>query len=305
MKRALAAALLGATLLNAAAAHAAVEPARAGKNGDPRIRSVAYNAKQVLKVASTGLVPVQLLFEPGEHPVTITGALVAMDAKEAKDWFAQKSGNALILQPLHTMQPSFLFVRTVAAGGEERHYVLELGTRDGDPTSGTDPDAYVEVDFIYKHRPTPEEVAAWRARRDAAVHAASERGAAVRLAQARAAAPRNLDYWRRDPVGCPELAPLRVWDDGHQTTMVFAPHGKLPSLFAINPDNKESIVTTISEATPEGTQVIAPNVYREVRLRWGGKVCALRNNAYDAVGTPIGGGTGTISPDVVREVRTP
>ena len=39
--------------------------------------------------------------------------------------------------------------------------------------------------------------------------------------------------------------------------------------------------------------VVVPSVQREMRLRRGGKVCALRNNAFDPIGMEPGGGDGT------------
>jgi hypothetical protein len=50
---------------------------------------------------------------------------------------------------------------------------------------------------------------------------------------------------------------------------------------------------------------VVPSVQREMRLRRGGKVCALRNNAFDPIGRQSGAGDGTASPNVVRQVRTP
>jgi type IV secretory pathway VirB9-like protein len=50
---------------------------------------------------------------------------------------------------------------------------------------------------------------------------------------------------------------------------------------------------------------MVPTVQREMRLRRGGKVCALRDNAFDPVGVEPSGGNGTASPEVVRRVRAP
>ena len=50
---------------------------------------------------------------------------------------------------------------------------------------------------------------------------------------------------------------------------------------------------------------MVPGVQRDMRLRRGGKVCALRNNAFDPIGAEPGEGSGTISAEVVRRVRTP
>ena len=230
--------------------------------------------------------------------------LFRSDPKEAKDWLARPSGNVLILQPLRAMEPSVLFVRTTAADGQERHYAFELRNRTGSVTDPTDAAAYMTVQFTYRAAPGPEAIAAAQARHEAARAAAAERAVQARLAQAQAA-PRNYRYDKRDPAGCPLLAPVFAFDEGNRTTLVFAPHAVLPEIYVINQDGKEAVVTTINDTTPTGLQVVLPSVQREMRLRRGGKVCALRNNAFDPVGAQPGGGTGTVSPDVVRQVRTP
>lgn len=271
---------------------------------DSRVRSTPYDPLQVVRLTSTGLSPLQVIFEAGEHPLTIAGPMVFTKPDDAKDWLARPSGNVLILQPLHSMAPSVLFVRTSTADGQERQYAFELHTRDGDLTAPGDSGAYMSVRFAYKAVPTPAAIAAAVARREAVASAASARRVQFRLEQVQAAT-RNYNYDKRDPAGCPLLAPQYVFDDGNRTTMVFAPHAVLPEIYAINQDGKEAVMTTINETTATGLQVVIPSVYSQMRLRRGGKVCALRNNAFDPVGTQPGGGTGTMSPDVVRQVRTP
>jgi type IV secretion system protein VirB9 len=237
--------------------------------------------------------------------VTIAGALVFTDPKEAKDWLARPSGNVLILQPLRAMEPSVLFVRTTAADGKERHYSFELRTRDGSVADTADPDAYMTVRLTYPAAPTPEAIAAAQARREAAQAAAAERAVRVRFAQTGDMGPRNYSYDKRDPDGCPLLAPVSVYDDGTRTTLLFAPHAVLPEIYVINQDGKEAVATTVNDTTRAGLRVMVPSVQREMRLRRGGKVCALRDNAFDPIGMEPGGGNGTVSQDVVRRVRTP
>jgi type IV secretion system protein VirB9 len=294
--------LFVATLLSPLPALAVTDPTPGPR--DSRVRSTPYDQQQVVRLTSTGLAPLQVIFEAGEKPLTIAGPMVFTKPEDAKDWLARPSGNVLILQPLHDMAPSVLFVRTSTADGQERSYAFELRTRDGDLTNPNDSGAYMTVRFAYKPAPNPALIAEAAARRQAAASAASARVVQARLAQAQVAS-RNYNYDKRDPEGCPLLAPQYVFDDGNRTTMVFAPHSVLPEIYAINQDGKEAVMTTINETTATGLEVVIPNVYRQMRLRRGGKVCALRNNAFDPVGAQPGGGTGTVSPDVVRQVRTP
>ena len=311
--------LLAAAILAPLPALAAVDPTPGLR--DSRVRTVPYDPRQITRLYSTGGTPLELLLEAGEIPTTIAGSLVFTKPEDAKDWVARQSGNVLILYPLHMVEPTMLFVRTRTADGEGRYYSIELHTREGSITDTTDRAAYMTVAFVYPVKPSPEAIAAARTRREAreaaalsAASAASVREVAYRMAAAQPGAPWvgtagtpgvNYAYDKRDPLGCPLLAPQYVWDDGHRTTMIFAPHAVLPELYVINQDGKEGIVTTINDTTSTGLQIVIPSVQREMRLRRGGKVCALRNNAFDPIGTMPGGGSGTISPNVVRTVRGP
>lgn len=300
--------LLAATLLAPLPALAVTEPAPGPK--DSRVRSTVYDPLQVVRATSTGLTPLQFVFEAGEKAVMISGMLVQVIGDkgevpgDAKDWLAKRSGNVLILQPLRQVEPSMLFVRTVSADGHERPYAFELRTREGSMTDEADKAAYMMVQFAYKPTPTPEAIAAWRARREQMQAAATERVVQAKFARSQAA-NRNYAYEKRDPEGCPLLAPVYAFDDGIRTTLIFAPHATLPEVYTINQDGKEAITTTINETLPTGLQVVVPTVQREMRLRRGGKVCALRNNAFDLIGREPGNGSGTVSPDVVRQVRAP
>lgn len=295
-------ALLIALMIVTDSAGAVTDPAPGTK--DSRVRTTPYDPQQVVRLTSTGLSPVQVILEAGEKPATIAGPAVYTDPKESGGWLARPSGNVLILQPQRAQDTSVLFMRTAAADGRERHYAFELRTRDGNVADLGDKDAYMSVAFTYPPPPpTPEAVAAAQARRDAQRQAASERGAQQRLQMQLSV--RNYNYDKRDPEGCPVLAPVYVYDDGHRTTLVFAPHATLPEIYTINQDGKEAVVTTVNDTTATGLEVMIPAVQREMRLRRGGKVCALRNNAFDPVGTQPGTGSGTASPDVQRTVRAP
>lgn len=299
--------VLAASALLPVLAHAAVEPRIMGK--DSRIRSLPYDPSQSINLASTGLSPIRLVLDRGEAVTSLAGAMVFRDpklAKEAGGWFAVTSQNVLILQPLKEQERStMVFVQTTAANGEPRRYAAVLSTRPGDIADPADKAAYAEVSFTtYPRVPTPEEAAAWRAKRDAAVAAQQDRLTQARLAQAQYSVPRNYAYLRGGE-GCPVVAPLRVSDDGHQTTLLFAPHQTKPEIYALTPGGKPTLLNTVHETTAAGLLVTLPAVYREMRLLRDDKLCGLRNRAYDPVGTQPGGGTGTIARDVVRQVRSP
>jgi type IV secretion system protein VirB9 len=293
VRRLVALAFVGVCLSHAG--HAAVDPQTA-KNGDPRIRYAAYASGQVYRLTSTGLTPLEIVFAEGESPEMIAGTLASTDQKHAKDWYAFHHDNVLILQPLHAMAPSILFVGTGRANGQPgRNYTFELDTRDGN-VAQPDDDAYVQVNMTYPADEAAARAAAWRARQDAA-HAAQ---AKARLAQAQFEGQRN---WRYLAQGSTLIQPVSVSDDGQNTMLLFPPHAAVPVPYIINQDGKESIVQTTSQDTPDGLLMILHTTVAEVVLRRGRQVCALYNQGYDPIGKMPG--TGTLSPDVVREVRTP
>ena len=140
-----------------------------------------------------------MIFEAGERPVTIAGALVFTDPKQAKDWLARPSGNVLILQPLRAVEPSVLFVRTIAADGQERHYSFELRTREGSVADTTDPEAYMTVRITYPVIPRQR----ISRRLGVGAQATAERAMQARFTLTDEVGPRNYNYDKRDPVGCP------------------------------------------------------------------------------------------------------
>lgn len=280
---------------------------------DSRVRVVNYDPLQIVRVCSTGLTPVTIILEEGEYPGVIGGLMVSQKAETATDWYATGTGSMVTLQPLHPMKPSVLSIGGITPGKQLRPYQIELCTRDGDIADPNDREAYMTVQFRYKQQPAPVDPAslsAAQARREAARQAAEDREARVRLASASGAvAGRNEDYSKRDDAGCPVLAPASfpgrpgIFDDGVRTTLRFQPHATIPAVLVLNQDGKEAVQTSITSDTTDGLEVTLPAVYHFIRLRRGGKVCELRNNAFDAVGRQPGGGTGTISPDVALQAR--
>jgi type IV secretion system protein VirB9 len=281
------------TVLTWSAAYAAQDPQTG--HGDPLIRYAPYDAGTVYRITSTGLSPVELVFSDGEQPVLITGVLVSADKKSARDWFAFHHDDVLVLQPLHEMAPSILFVSTDGADGKPgKNYTFELQTRTGN-VAQPDGQTYVQVNMTYPAQEAAERAAAWRAR----VATAREKAAQARLAQSQLAGRRN---WRYLAQGSTEIQPINVSDDGQNTMMLFPPHAALPVPYIINQDGRESVVQATNQNTQDGLLVILHVTSREIVLRRGQQVCALYNQGYDPIGTTPG--TGTSSPDVVREVSS-
>ena len=105
---------------------------------------------------------------------------------------------------------------------------------------------------------------------------------------------RNLRYMWRGDAG---LMPRWVWDNGYSTAFVFPGQQRVPSLYYVAPDGKESTATY----SVHGDTIIATGTAREWRLRDGNTVIEVWDLAYNPVGsTP---GTGTASPLVQRVLK--
>lgn len=291
-----AAALAATSALAAAPAHVPADPHEPipGKE-DPTLRTFPYDPAETMRLTSPGVVPMRIIFTDGSVPITEGGELVSVNPKDAPDWYASVAGNSLILQPRHLMPPSILFVTTKRAeGAGTDNYVIELVV--GTP----DKDVYYQVSYTY-----PGQAAAAAAdARAKAMRIRTESKIRTSLTQARFNAPRQWHYSKMG-ADCATMVPTGwnwISDDGHQTTLLFPPHMAGAEIYSreSDDDKDESLITPIPTTTAVGTLDVLPSVYRQLVLRLGSKVCALRADHYDPIGTQPGGGSGTISADVIR-----
>jgi hypothetical protein len=271
--------------------------------GDPRIRTFPYDPGVTLRVRAPNIgVPVRLVFDTDEEPDAVGGQLVIPnDPAKATDWSAIGSGNTLMLQPLHAMPPSIMFITT--KGSQHRNYVVELRVGTDDISNPEAENAYDQVTYTYQQ--TPEASADARARYQRQQNEGKVR---TSLTQARFSAPRQWHYSKMG-ADCATMTPSGwnwISDDGHQLSLLLPPHMAGSSIYSreSDDDKDEKLITPISTTTPVGTLLVLPDVYKQLLLRQNGrKVCALRDDRYDAIGTQPGSGSGTISPDVIRVIK--
>lgn len=249
---------------------------------DPRMRVATYRDGEVYRVVGTLLSSTQITFAPGEMVGEVSNG-------DALAWAVAKAGNVLFLKPVVQRQgPTSMQVLTTKPDGSRRSYVFELASRDGSVAVGEP--AYFGVSFAY-----PED-----ARREAAERAGRLRRAATvarngdRLETAIFAGPRN---WRYTAQGSASIEPAEVSDDGRLTAFRFPANTPLPGLYIVGADGGEALVPS----TVRGDLVVVNAVSREWRLRLGGAVLCIHNQGFAP--SAAGPGTGTISPDVTRELK--
>jgi len=245
---------------------------------DERVRFVNFDPANVVKVNGVIRASTQVIFAEDEEI-----AHVAIGDSIA--WEVAPAGSILFLKPREKHPPTNLQVVTTRRDGRKRSYQFELSIAEASLK-----ESYFVVKFAY---PSDE---ADRRRADAAAQSQSRENTIVEktfdLHQQYGA--RN---WRFSAQGSAELEPDAVFDDGKTTSFRFAGNREVPAIYMVGSDGAESLVPK----DVRGEVVVVHATAREFRLRRGGDVLCVFNEAFDAVG--VNPGTGTTSPSIARAPR--
>ena len=259
----------------------AVQTPRAGRY-DPRVRVVAYNPMNVVRVIGGTFASTEIMFAPGE---TITQVAIG----DADAWLAGPTGNLLFLKPTEVRAPTNAQVVTRRPDGSFRSYQFELVAHAGtgnEPAEG----AQFAINFVYPGDARREADEADRRRQAGA----DEQVAQNRLAGDFFYGPRN---WRYTAQGSTAIQPLEVSDNGRLTAFRFPGNMVLPTIYTVGPDGQEGIVPY----TMHGDLAVVSTTAREFRLRYGHDVLRVFDLAFNPIGQNPG--TGTTDSSVVRTVR--
>lgn len=272
-----------ACLLAATAGSALALDVPKPSNSDSRVRSVAYNEWDVVRVVGTIRTSVQIVFGQSEEVVDVAGG-------DTVSWEVVPRGNILYLKPREKNPPTNLQVATMRPDGTTRTYSFELIVREGEIMANSR-DVYFQIRFAY-----PRDEAT--ARREAAAEQkakAREEAAKARLAHSVATAGEK--NWMYLAAGATDLQPTEAYDNGEQTVLTFARRTRLPAVYLVDRNGEERLANT----TVRRNQVIVHDVALEIRLRLGKEVTAIYNVGltYDRGGNT---GTGTTSRTVNREI---
>lgn len=266
----------------------AAENPTAGKK-DPRMRLIAYDPDQVVRLSTAAGATLVVTFSTQER-------VTAVAVTDSKDLVANPRDNFLFLKSRNPLPPQPIFVVTAGPEGARR-YVFEVETVAMTGLTVDKSDLYYSVQFTY---PKDEEAARTKAAKKRLAEQ-QERDAEAKLTHARDLmddAGKNpltgTANWRYVARGDNSLLPLEVFDNGYSTAFRFPGNTRIPGIFKQNPDGKE----TTANYSVKGDYVIVGSVAPGWCLRDGGTVLCIWNRAYDKVGTPPG--TGTTSPDVKR-----
>jgi len=249
---------------------------------DKRIRFVNYNANDVVKVVGRYRTSTQIEFDPHEEIVQVAGG-------DTASWEIAPAKNILFIKPREKNPPTNLQVVTIRYSGERRSYQFELQAADGDIRQA---DSYFVIRFRYPH--DLEE----RRKAEAAARAAmvGQKRVDEALSLHQHYGERNYQY---SAQGSRAIQPDMIYDDGKVTTMRFAGNREIPAIYMVQSDGKETLIPW--DARRSGEVVVIHGTAREFRLRRGGNVICIFNEAYDPV--DVNPGTGTTSPSVERVVK--
>jgi type IV secretion system protein VirB9 len=232
------------------------------------------------------------------------GVLIATDAGGTADrnLMMEQRGAFLFLKPLGPLVPQPITVLTQQEGGQMRRYTFQLETRSGSMTA-EDADAFYAVKFTY---PADEAAAKWAR--------AQEQREAPAGPHCPGTTASERHRWR-DSLQCALPGPGRCIPGAvfgkcrtHQVGWRAANFPPLPGQSARADDLpgsarcRKGVVGQSADPGPTtgGTLGTLYGVAPMLRLRDGKAVLCIINQGYDP--TSRNPGTGTISPDVVREL---
>lgn len=253
-------------LLLCAAGTAQAETLPGRGSVDVRIRQATYEADQVYRLYGFVGYAIELIFEQGE-------AFVGAAGGDLEGVTIDAHANAVLVKPRAAVVTTNLVIYT-----DRRAYRFDYSAEARRPNRPSDEVIYA-VRFAYP---------------DGGPEAADEVGR--ELAAAKAARPRNSDYWF---CGHASLRPVGASDDGVHTRLTFADAAELPALFVRNEDGSESL---LNFSVDEG-EVVVHRLAPKLILRRGRLTGCIVNRGYGGSGTRLE--SGTVSPLVERESRVP
>ena len=266
-------AILSACLFSAIGAppvHAELTPARGLV--DPRVRIVAYDAEQVIRLHGYVGYQIHFQFADGE-------TFVNLAAGDNKALDVGYEANHLVLKPLAEKVATNITVITT-----RRVYQFDYSASAERPDPDRE-DVIYSLRFIY-----PQE----EARK--AAEALEQQRTNLKLASAAEDThrARNSDYWG---CGATAIRPQSAYDDGVQTRLRFPAHAEFPTMYVKNDDESESLVNF----TVDNDEVVIHRVARSFVLRRGKLVACIQNRSFDGGGQRLD--TQTLVPGVQRVTK--
>lgn len=216
---------------------------------DPRVKTVRYNARDVVRLKTHALYTTHVRFAPYEK---ITNLAVG----DSITWLVVESAdkNAIFIKPTEAGLATNLIVTT-----DQRVYAFEL-TSDAASSAQSD-----DLNFLLSFDYPEDELARERARQEASRHAQQ---------QVVSPEPVGPEAWnlRYEYSGSRETKPDRVFDDGKFTYFDFGSR-EVPAIFAVDAERNESVVNFHKR----GRFIVVERLERQFTLRHGRDVTCIFN----------------------------
>lgn len=234
---------------------------------DARIKTVAYNAMNVVKIVGHFGYSTDVEFSEGEN-------IISVALGDSLAWAVAPVENHIFVKP---REPHATTNMTVITNEHVYQFALIGDASSSEPRR----DFYYQVRFEY-----PLMLAA----RDKAQANAEVVKAALKVSDK----PRNWDYYGCGPY---TIRPTQVYDDGRFTYFTFPAAQQVPAIYYVNADGLESL----TNGQMRGDQFVVFGTARKFVLRRGNEVGCVENRDYNPYGvyTP----TGTTSPKVERVLK--
>ena len=246
---------------------------------DPRIRTVDYNPKNVVRVSTFYGVSTHIQFDPDE---TIRDVAVGDD----RAWTIIARNAHLFIKPRDRQANTNV---TVVTDRRVYQFVLVVNRRSlKDKTAWSDPNLIFSLSFRY-----PEDEAGRKTKQDERHQIARHLEYAVNPEKKR---PANHDYW---VAGSESVSPSEAWDDGRFIYLVFSNNRDMPAVYAVDENGGEALINT---HVINGNTIVIQRMEKQLMLRKGMAVASLLNKSFDT-DKGLDNKTGTISGQVRRVIR--
>ncbi|MCO6521231.1 MAG: P-type conjugative transfer protein VirB9 [Snodgrassella sp.] len=238
---------------------------------DARIQYVNYASNDVFLVRGAVGVATQIIFEPDEQ-------ILEMASGFSEGWELVDKRNNIYIKPKIEKANTNLVVTT-----NKRVYAFDL------KVVSTKNHPTYRLAFHY-----PDTI---RANKDKEVEKqlveSSFKNATSSFKDAT-----NTNYTMEANQYAEEITPIEAFDDGRFTYIKFEKNSDMPVIYKVGADKQETIVNTHIQ----NGYLIVHGIYKVLAIRAGKAVVGLYNESYSGGGADITG-TGTVSPDVQREIK--
>lgn len=234
---------------------------------DTRIKTVTYNAQDVVRINGMVGIATHIQLEPGERYVDHAFG-------DSQGWHFSENGNHIFLKPAAENSDTNLVLIT-----DRRVYNFELDYADANRRA----DKMFSVTFKYPEVQTRANAAAYEA-------AKIKQGFNM---------PRTINS-NYTMTGDLSIAPINAWDNGQFTFFRFPGAVDVPAVYVVEPDGTESIVNQNVQGAASDTLVMHKTGAQWV-LRLGKSSLSVFNESYDPNG--VSNTSRTASPEVIRGVR--